>query len=136
MIRSDQTSPPPTIGSPRTTLTYGAEAIDYMDRAIRDRVEDPRDDFLSELIKIQVERDGELELDYLNAEANSIFYAGNVTTTHMITSAMSLLLQHRDQMEHVLADHSLIRTLLDEALRAESPVQWIVFGFAVEPETD
>jgi cytochrome P450 len=115
-------------------LSYGGEAVAYMERAIQDRVENPRDDFLSELIKIQLERDGELALDYINAEANLMLYAGNVTTTHMITSAMKLLVDTPGQMPRVLDDRSLIRPLVDEALRAESPVQWLNRTAAVDTE--
>jgi cytochrome P450 len=107
-------------------MEYGGEAAAYMEAAIQERVANPREDFLSELIQAQVEQDGELALDYINAEANLLLYAGNVTTTHMMTSAMQLLIDNPEQMRAVLEDRALIKPLIEEALRVESPVQWLV----------
>ena len=97
---------------------------EYLAAAILDRHETPRDDVLSEVILAQVERDGELRLDYLRAEAGLLLAGGFVTTAHMIASAMLLMLRHPEQMQLVRADHSRIKRMLEEALRVESPVQW------------
>jgi cytochrome P450 len=97
---------------------------EYLEAAILDRHASPRDDVLSEIVHAQVERDGELRLDYLRAEAGLLLAGGFVTTAHMIASAMLLLLRHPDAHERVRADRSLIKKLLEEALRVESPVQW------------
>jgi cytochrome P450 len=100
------------------------ELVDYLREQILDRAENPRDDGLGQLVSGQIERDGKLNLPYLLSEAAVLVFAGNTTTTHMLSSAMLLLLKNPDQLERVVADRSLIRPLLEEALRLESPVQW------------
>jgi cytochrome P450 len=100
----------------------------YLREAILDRQREPRGDGLSLLIREQVERDGELNLPYLLAESNVLLFAGNATTTHMLASTMLLLLQHPEALAAVEADHDLIRPLLEESLRLESPVQFTQRG--------
>jgi cytochrome P450 len=96
----------------------------YLREAILERHERPRDDGLSTLVHEQVKRDGALNLTYLMAEANVLLFAGNATTTHMLGSTLMLLLQNPEMLAHVDADRTLIRLLLEESLRLESPVQF------------
>ena len=97
----------------------------YSRRAVLDRYEQPRDDFLTELIQAQLEHDdGVLNLEFLANEVPLLIHAGNSTTAFMLGSAMMLLLQHPEQMEQVRADRSLIGHMLDEVMRIETPVQW------------
>ena len=75
---------------------------EYSRRAVLERYEQPRDDFLSELIQAQLEHDdGVLNLDFLENEVPLLIHAGNSTTAFMLGSAMMLLLEHPDQMEQV-----------------------------------
>jgi cytochrome P450 len=101
------------------------DQIVYCEQLILDRFEHPRDDFLSELIRNQVDRDGALNLPYLTSEVNLILTAGNETTSRMLTSTMMLLLRNPDQLERVLADRSLVTSTIEESLRMESPTQWV-----------
>jgi cytochrome P450 len=98
--------------------------VEYLRTHILDRHENPRDDGLGQLVSGQVARDGRLNLPYLMSEAGVLLFAGNTTTAHMLSSAMMLLLQNSDQLEKVQSDRSLIRPLVEETLRVESPVQW------------
>jgi cytochrome P450 len=100
------------------------EANAYMARQLLDRLERPRDDFLGEFVHAQVERDGELSLGFLAAQAYNLLFAGNITTTHMLASAMLLLLEHPETLARVRADRSLLRPMLEEVLRLESPIQF------------
>jgi cytochrome P450 len=101
------------------------ELGDYFRTKILERREQPTDDFLSEIVEAQVARDGELDLPYLLAEVANLFAAGNATTAHMLASTMLLLLQHPAELDRIREDHSLIPTMLEEAMRLESPVQWL-----------
>jgi cytochrome P450 len=94
-------------------------------RELLDRYHQPREDGFSELVQAQVERDGELDLDYLVKEAEILVFAGNVTTAHMLASAMVFLSQDPQLMARVRTDRKLIEPLLEETLRLESPVQWL-----------
>jgi cytochrome P450 len=98
---------------------------EYLKQKIIERREQPTDDFLTEIVQIQVDRDGELDLPYLLAEVANLFAAGNHTTAHMLASTMLLFLQSPDELERAQADRSLIRTALEESMRLESPVQWL-----------
>ena len=55
---------------------------------------DPRDDFLSVFIDDQVRRAGMLPLEYVITEATTLLFGGLVTTQHMFTNTMFLLLEH------------------------------------------
>jgi cytochrome P450 len=92
---------------------------------VEDRYANPRDDFLSELIRTQVQRDGEAALGWLTAEADLLLFAGNLTTTHMLASMMILMCRHPDVYARLGADRSKIKDLVEETLRLESPIQWL-----------
>ncbi|MCR5879571.1 cytochrome P450 [Phenylobacterium sp. J367] len=96
----------------------------YCERIIQDRLANPRDDFLTEVIQAQIERDGEINLPYLIGEIRLILTAGNETTSRLITNVMKLLIEHPDQLAKVVADRDLVPNAIDEALRYECPTQW------------
>lgn len=102
---------------------HAAQAA-YLEAAVLDRYERPRDDGLSELVRGQVERDGRLNLTFLASETAVLLFAGNVTTTHLMASMMQLLLEQPLLLERIVSDGSLIEPLVEETLRLESPVQW------------
>jgi cytochrome P450 len=102
-----------------------AEARAYFERALNDRIDHPTGDFLSEIVRLKMERDGQLDDYYLVGEVTTIYSAAYHNTVYMLCSAMRLLLQNPDQMARVREDRSLCRGLVDEALRLESPVQWL-----------
>jgi len=102
-----------------------ARAMEYVEREVRARLTAPTDDYLSEFIQAQVDRDGEPNIPYLVQETSiSLLTAGNVTTTHLLASTMLLLLQHPSELDRVVADRTLLRPLIEESLRIECPVQW------------
>ena len=109
----------------RAQVEAMAEAHDYFKKMLTDRVENPTGDFLSDVVRLKMERDGQLDLYYLVGEVTTIYSAAYHNTVYMLCSAMRLLLQNPDQMALLTADRSLARGLVDEALRLESPVQWL-----------
>ena len=84
----------------------------------------PGDDLVSLLVTAQ---DGEVAL----SDAELAFFvllllvAGNETTTNLIGNATNALLRHPEQLARVRADRSLVPGLVEEALRWESPVQFV-----------
>jgi cytochrome P450 len=112
------------------------EALAYMRAAVRHRYENPRDDFLSEMIRLQIEQEGEPALEYITQEADLMLFAGNVTTTHMLASMMLTMLRHPVEHRRLVDDHSLIKTLVEETLRLESPVQWLERLAVTDTEID
>ena len=102
-----------------------AEAHVYFERMLRDRVDHPRDDMLTEIVRRKLDRDGQLDLYYLVGEVTTIYSAAYHNTVYMLASTMELLLDNPDQMQRLLDDPTLIRGMIDESLRLQSPVQWL-----------
>jgi cytochrome P450 len=109
----------------RAQVQAMAEAHDYFKQMLTERVENPTGDFLSDVVRLKLARDGQLDLYYLVGEVTTIYSAAYHNTVYMLCSAMRLLLQNPDQMARLNEDRSLARGLVDEALRLESPVQWL-----------
>jgi len=101
----------------------------YMAARCLERQDEPRDDLLSDLVQARFdsgERAGEpLAMHELLSVIQQLLVAGNETTTKLIASGMQMLIDHPDQMAAVVADPSLIPNLVEESLRAETPVQML-----------
>jgi cytochrome P450 len=97
----------------------------YVLEKLKERLEDPGDDFLSELLQDQVERDGCVDINYQVAQGTNLIGAGSETTAHVLVSMMQILCGNPDVMESVRSDRSLLRPLVEETMRLETPVQWL-----------
>jgi cytochrome P450 len=97
----------------------------YSRQLVMDRHEHLHDDMLSNMIRAQIERDGEFAPEYLTLTLAVLITAGLLTTALMLSHGMRLLLDHPDQMARVLDDFSLIPNMVEEVIRIESPAQWI-----------
>jgi cytochrome P450 len=105
-------------------LECAADVVEFQ-HAMKARIDErraaPRDDLLSDLVNAQV--DGERPLD--DAELLSILQqlmvAGNETTTSALAGGLVQLIRHPDQAEKVRANPALIRNMVEEVLRTESP---------------
>jgi cytochrome P450 len=103
----------------------GGLAVDYLRRQVLDRIAHPGDDMISELVRNSVEATGgEPNVDYLAVETNVMLAGGLTTSGHLFASAMSLLVQHPEELARVRDDRSLIPRMLEEVLRLESPAQY------------
>ena len=82
------------------------------------------DDLVSVLLEAQ---DGEVALTdaELALFVMLLLGAGNETTTNLIGNATNALLRHPEQIERVRGDRSLLPGLVEEALRWDSPVQFV-----------
>jgi cytochrome P450 len=110
------------------------ELADYMRKLIVERVDQPGTDYLSQLARAQVARDGTLDLPYLVTECVGLFGAAVATTAHFIANALLVLLQYPDELARIRHDQAPLRPLLDEVLRFESPVQWSGRVAAIDTE--
>ncbi len=104
-----------------------AEAIidlhDFLSEHVRARHAEPGDDELSRLVARHVAYRGRLVEADLIADATGLFIGGMLTTTHLLSTMMMLLVEHPDQQDKLRADPSLLRRAIEEALRQDSPVQ-------------
>ena len=110
-----------------------AEFSAYFQHAIDERRERPRDDLISVLVRAKEERDA-LTGEEVLAFTLLLLLAGNETTTNLIGNAVLALLDHPDQLAKVLDDPALVPNMVEEALRYESPVQFLFRAATEEVE--
>ena len=120
-----------TTGSTRTVdpLTSGfAEAMkelaEYIRGVVAQRTKQPSDDLISVLVAAQ---DGAgLSAAEMTMFVLLLLVAGNETTTNLIGNATNALLSHPSQLARVSADRSLVPSWIEETLRWDAPVQFVV----------
>jgi cytochrome P450 len=98
-----------------------AAALEILERAIRARWEEPRDDMISRLCQAELqEEDGStrpLTLEEISAFCRLIVFAGGGTTWRQLGITLFALLNHRHQLEAVMADRSLVQKAILESAR-------------------
>ncbi|MBI0383380.1 cytochrome P450, partial [Streptomyces albiflaviniger] len=100
--------------------TAQAEFADYMAAHVAAKRAGPGEDLLSELITA-TDPDGHRMSDAeLVATGRALLVAGYETTANMIGKMMAMLLADRSHWERLLADRSLVRTAVEEALRFDA----------------
>ncbi|MBE9373612.1 cytochrome P450 [Saccharopolyspora sp. HNM0983] len=97
-----------------------AEFTDYMAAHVADKRADPGDDLLGALILDGGPEHGGLSDEEIRATGMSLLVAGHETTANMIGKMVSLLLADRDRWQRLVADPSLVRTAVEEALRFDA----------------
>jgi cytochrome P450 len=94
----------------------------YFSDLFEDRRRAPGDDLISELIG--VEDEGErLNSRELLATCNLLLFAGFETTVNLIGNGTLALIGHRDQLDLLRADPTLIPGAIEELLRYDAPIQ-------------
>jgi len=98
------------------------EVIAYVRAAIREQKQHPRDGLINAYLTAEIDGDRFTEEEVI---ANTIvtMVGGQETTTNLIGNGILSLLHHRDQLEKLRADLSLIPSAVEELLRYESPSQ-------------
>jgi len=101
----------------------------YVLEQVRQRRENPGDDFVSKLVTAQ-ETSGTGGVEALSdAEAVAmvriLIVAGTETTTNALSTLLHRLLAERALWERVLDDCSLVPAAVEEALRIDPPLNWV-----------
>ncbi len=98
------------------------EMVAYFQAAVREQRQHPRDGLISAFLTTEVDGDKLTEEEVV---ANTIvtMVGGQETTTNLIGNGILTLLRHRDQLELLKSDLSLIPSAIEELLRYESPSQ-------------
>ena len=107
--------------SPGMMTTIG-ELRRYMVPIIRRRMEHPEDDLISVLTDAS-EGDAALGEFEIVMFILLLLLAGNETTTNLLGNTVDALLSHRDRLDQVACDPTLVPALIEEMLRYDSPVQ-------------
>ena len=99
----------------------GKDFSAYIRTIIEDCQAEPRDDMTGAVVQGEV--DGcPLNIQQLTGYITLLLGAGNETTRNATTAGVTALLRHRDQIDRLLADESLIEPAVEEILRWTSPV--------------
>ncbi|MEU5845758.1 cytochrome P450 [Saccharopolyspora shandongensis] len=97
-----------------------AEFVAYMAAHVAAKRAEPGEDLLSELIAATDAEGRGLTDGQLVGTGQGLLVAGHETTANMIGKMVALLLADRTRWERLLADRSLVRTAVEEALRFDA----------------
>ncbi|WP_428343149.1 cytochrome P450 [Mycobacterium sp.] len=96
---------------------------------IQERRAEPQEDMISDLIAVELERDGgttKLDDVEIAGFASLLGGAGAETVTKLVGNAAVTFFQHPDQWQMLLDDRSRIPAAVEELLRWEAPAQYLV----------
>jgi cytochrome P450 len=102
----------------RNLLSFWAYCVSL----VRHRIQSPRDDYPSMLLKLRGGDDSVLTVNEINSAVFGLLFAGHETTTSQATSALHALLSDRASWESIRADPSLIANAVEESLRMHGAV--------------
>ena len=102
----------------------GGKMFEYLTARLQERYESPQDDVMSDVIREQIARDGEFDMDEVRAQVAVLLGGGVVTTAHFLGNMMLLLLENPEQMRLLREDPSLLPRAIEEGLRLEAPALW------------
>lgn len=104
-----------------------AHASVAYERYLADQVErrrrEGRDDLLTDLVTARLEGAPPLATDEIISLLITLVFAGHETTTNLIGTASLLLLRRPDLWRAASGDPDLVAAAVEEALRADAPVQ-------------
>jgi len=101
------------------------EFRDYLAGRVSERRDRPGEDLMTALIAAREQGD-RLSQDELISTISLLFVAGHETTTNLIGNGLLALLRNPDQLRRLRDDPSLLRNAIEEVLRYDSPVQFVV----------
>ncbi|WP_405097825.1 cytochrome P450 [Micromonospora sp. NBC_01412] len=96
-----------------------AEIFDFFEDLLAHRRRQPGDDFVSRLAQARI-NDRPLATDEILYNCMNVAVGGNETSSYTACTGLLALMEHPDQYERLLADHSLLGTAVDEILRWSS----------------
>lgn len=96
------------------------EFVAYMRGHVEAKRAEPGEDLLSDLIATSDAEGGVLSDDVLVFTGQGLLVAGHETTANMIGKMVAMLLADRSRWEALLANRSLVRGAVEEALRCDA----------------
>ncbi len=95
----------------------GGRLMGYYENHVDSLIKQPGDDLISKLSQSDLTRIELIDFTQL------LVGAGNETTAGLITNVIRVLLQHPDVLEQVIADQSILPTVIEELVRFWPPVR-------------
>ena len=114
---------------PEAGMQAGIETGLMYYNIIQNRRAEPQDDMISDLIAVELERDGvttKLDDIEITGFASILGGAGAETVTKLVGNAVVTFAEHPDQWQMLLDDRSKIPAAVEELLRWEAPAQYLV----------
>lgn len=114
---------------PEEGIAAGIETGLMYYEIIQQRRAEPQDDMISDLIAVELDRDGAMsKLDDVEIAgfASMLGGAGAETVTKLVGNAVVTFAEHPEQWEKLRADRSRIPAAVEELLRWEAPAQYLV----------
>lgn len=96
---------------------------DLFDGYFRERLEQPRDDLMSELAQTRFRDGTEVPFATLSLLARFLFGAGQDTTSHLISMAVRILADDNDLQQRLRENPARIADFIEEVLRYDPPVK-------------
>ena len=114
------------LASPEQKLHAMKSANAILERVIRARQDEPQDDVISRLVQAELADESgssrPLTVPEVASFARLIVFAGGTTTWKTVSNMAFALLSHRDQLEAVMADRSMLPAAILETARWNPPV--------------
>jgi cytochrome P450 len=104
--------------SARTEVAFSR----YADGLIAERRRHPQSDLLSALIHAEVEGERPLNDGELNTLLQQLLFAGQETTTNLLSSTLFSLVREPDLWQALQADPSLVPNMVEEGLRHDAAI--------------
>lgn len=102
------------------TVAAHEEFVNYLRGHVQGKRADPGDDILGTMITDSAAAGEPIPDELLIATGQALLVAGHETTANMIGKMTAMLLADRSRWEQLLSDRSLIRSAVEEILRADT----------------
>jgi cytochrome P450 len=105
-------------------LSSGAvEYYRYAHALVQHKVDEPGDDYISELIRLRAGDDAKASLHEIGAIAFNLLFAGHETTSSAAANLFKAVLPRRDLWGAIVRGDQPLAPVIEEALRMDPPVQ-------------
>ncbi|MFC4891414.1 cytochrome P450 [Streptomyces beijiangensis] len=114
--------------------TAGASAADWRRLAtelVTEKQREPGEDVITDLITVRADDGSRLSEDELESTVLTLLRAGHLTVLELISNAVAALLIHPDQLHLVQEGQAGWDDVVEETLRADSPVEHLPLHYAV-----
>lgn len=101
-----------------------AEIADYVAAQCLERVEAPRDDYLSEIVQAQIARDGAFDKNAMTVHFRTVYRVAYHTSASVLASVAHQLAINPDDQATLRSDPAKLRRIIEEIIRIEAPLQF------------
>ena len=108
----------------QVALTKGAiEYYHYAHALVRDKLENPADDYISDVIRLRDGNDNKATLHEIGTTCFNLLFAGHETTSSAAANMFKAVLADRELWRGITAGEQRIPAVVEESLRIDPPIQ-------------